>query len=45
MVTNPEGSTTNLVFDVDKYLDSDNSRTHAECTITNVPGAFQLLAT
>ncbi len=24
-VTNPDGSTTNLVFDVHKYLDSDNS--------------------
>lgn len=24
-VTNPDGSTTNLIFDVHKYLDSDNS--------------------
>lgn len=31
-VTNPDGSVTNLVFDVHKYLDSDNSGTHAECT-------------
>ena len=27
-VKNPDGSTTNLVFDVHKYLDSDNSGTH-----------------
>lgn len=24
-VTNPDGSVTNLIFDVHKYLDSDNS--------------------
>ena len=28
-VTNPDGSVTNLVFDVHKYLDSDNSGTNA----------------
>jgi endoglucanase len=28
-VKNPDGSTTNLIFDVHKYLDSDNSGTHA----------------
>jgi endoglucanase len=44
-VTNPDGSTTNLVFDVHKYLDSDNSGTHAECTTDNVSDAFQPLAT
>jgi hypothetical protein len=44
-VTNPDGSTTNLVFDVYKYLDSDNSGTHAECTTDNVATAFQPLAT
>lgn len=27
-VTNPDGSTTGLIFDVHKYLDSDNSGTH-----------------
>lgn len=43
-VTNPDGSTTNLVFDVHKYLDSDNSGTHAECTTDNV-AAFTTLAT
>ncbi|KAH8796676.1 glycoside hydrolase superfamily [Hyaloscypha finlandica] len=43
-VTNPGGSTTNLVFDVHKYLDSDNSGTHPECTKDNVADAFQPLA-
>ena len=28
-VTNPDGSFTNLIFDVHKYLDSDNSGTNA----------------
>lgn len=28
-VTNPDGSITNLVFDVHKYLDSDNSYVHS----------------
>ncbi|KAK5166633.1 uncharacterized protein LTR77_008177 [Saxophila tyrrhenica] len=41
-VTNPDGSTTNLIFDVHKYLDSDNSGTHAECTTNNV-AAFTTL--
>lgn len=41
-VTNPSGTTDNLVFDVHKYLDSDNSGTHAECTTNNV-AAFQAL--
>ena len=35
-VTNPDGSTTNLIFDVHKYLDSDNSGSHAECVANNV---------
>lgn len=34
-VKNPDGSITNLVFDVHKYLDSDNSGTHADC-VTDV---------
>jgi len=41
-VTNPNGSTDNLIFDVHKYLDSDNSGTHASCTSNNV-AAFQTL--
>jgi endoglucanase len=43
-VTNPDGSTTNLIFDVHKYLDSDNSGTHAECVKSNVD-IFTTLAT
>lgn len=44
-VKNPDGSTTGLVFDVHKYLDSDNSGTHTECTTDNIATAFQPLAT
>ncbi|KAK0625184.1 glycoside hydrolase superfamily [Bombardia bombarda] len=43
-ITNPDGSTDNLVLDVHKYLDVDNSGTHAEC-ITNNTGAFGEVAT
>jgi len=43
-VTNPDGTTDNLIFDVHKYLDSDNSGTHAECTTNNIDGAFAPLA-
>ncbi|KAF7716125.1 Endo-1,4-beta-D-glucanase [Penicillium ucsense] len=42
-VTNPDGSTTNLIFDVHKYLDSDNSGTHVEC-VTDNAAAFTNLA-
>lgn len=35
-VKNPDGSTANLIFDVHKYLDSDNSGTNAECATNNV---------
>jgi endoglucanase len=34
-VKNPDGSITGIYFDVHKYLDEDNSGTHAEC-VTNV---------
>lgn len=44
-VTNPDGSTKNIIFDVHKYLDSDNSGTHTECTTDNIQNAFQPLAT
>ncbi|KAL2071451.1 hypothetical protein VTL71DRAFT_12686 [Oculimacula yallundae] len=44
-VKNPDGSTTGLIFDVHKYLDSDNSGTHAECVMDNISNAFQPLAT
>jgi endoglucanase len=43
-VTNPDGTTTNLVFDIHKYLDSDNSGTHAECVTNNIDEAFSPLA-
>jgi len=43
-VKNPDGSTTNLIFDVHKYLDSDNSGTHTECVKDNVSTAFKPLA-
>ncbi|KAJ7921990.1 endoglucanase [Mycena leptocephala] len=39
-VKNPDGSTTNLIFDVHKYLDSDNSGTHADCTTNNIANAW-----
>jgi endoglucanase len=44
-VKNPDGSTTNLIFDVHKYLDSDNSGTHTECVTNNIDSAFAPLAT
>ncbi|KAI0263104.1 carbohydrate-binding module family 1 protein/Glycoside hydrolase family 5 protein [Gloeopeniophorella convolvens] len=43
-VTNPDGSITNLVFDVHKYLDSDNSGTHPTCTTDNIDIAWAPLA-
>ncbi|KAF5318448.1 hypothetical protein D9619_010684 [Psilocybe cf. subviscida] len=43
-VTNLDGSTTNLIFDVHKYLDSDNSGTHAECVTNNIDEAWGPLA-
>ncbi|KAF4625619.1 hypothetical protein G7Y89_g12550 [Cudoniella acicularis] len=44
-ITNPDNSTTNLIFDVHKYLDSDNSGTHTECVTDNIKDAFDPLAT
>ncbi|KAL1623754.1 Endoglucanase EG-II [Diplodia seriata] len=43
-VTNPDGSTDKLIFDVHKYSDSDNSGTHTECTTNNIDDAFSPLA-
>ncbi|KAF9737997.1 Endoglucanase EG-II [Paraphaeosphaeria minitans] len=43
-VTNPDGSNSNLIMDVHKYLDSDNSGTHTECVKDNISNAFQPLA-
>ncbi|ERS97418.1 glycoside hydrolase family 5 protein [Sporothrix schenckii 1099-18] len=44
-VKNPDGSVDGLIFDVHKYLDSDNSGTHTECVTDNISKAFQPLAT
>ncbi|KAF8161682.1 endoglucanase [Crassisporium funariophilum] len=35
-VTDPAGGKNKLIFDVHKYLDSDNSGTHPDCTTDNV---------
>ncbi|KAG9040373.1 Endoglucanase EG-II [Tulasnella sp. UAMH 9824] len=43
-VKNPDGSITKLAFDVHKYLDSDNSGTHVECSTDNVQSTFLPLA-
>ncbi|KAI0040360.1 glycoside hydrolase family 5 protein [Auriscalpium vulgare] len=43
-VTNPDGSITGLIFDVHKYLDSDNSGTHSDCVTNNIDNAWQPLA-
>lgn len=37
-VTNPDGTTDNLVMDLHQYLDINNSGTHKECTNDNVDG-------
>ncbi|KAJ8108916.1 hypothetical protein ONZ43_g6280 [Nemania bipapillata] len=42
-VTNPDGSTDNLLLDIHKYLDEDNSGTHATCTTNNID-AFTTIA-
>jgi len=43
-VVNLDGSTTNLIFDVHKYLDFDNSGTNPECTTNNIEEAWAPLA-
>ncbi|KAJ7512462.1 carbohydrate-binding module family 1 protein/Glycoside hydrolase family 5 protein [Mycena galericulata] len=43
-VVNPDGSFKNLIFDVHKYLDSDNSGTHSECVTNNIEDAWAPLA-
>lgn len=35
-VKNPNDSTTNLIFDVHQYLDSDFSGTHVDCTSNGI---------
>ncbi|TFY79534.1 hypothetical protein EWM64_g4481 [Hericium alpestre] len=44
-VVNPDGGIDNLVFDVHKYLDSDNSGTHPDCTTNNIDEAWAPLVT
>lgn len=44
-VTNLDGSTTNLIFDVHQYLDSDGSGTHTNCVTDHVADTFTPLAT
>lgn len=43
-ITNPDGSTTSLVFDIHKYFDQDGSGTNAECVSNWIDGAFAPLA-
>ncbi|CAJ2510269.1 Uu.00g061690.m01.CDS01 [Anthostomella pinea] len=42
-ITNPDGKTDGLLLDIHKYLDEDNSGTHAKCTTDNVD-AFTAVA-
>lgn len=42
-VTNPDGTTDNLLLDIHKYLDEDNSGTHTACTTNNID-AFTTVA-
>jgi endoglucanase len=44
-VVNLDGTTKNLIFDVHKYLDSDNSGTHADCVTNNIDSSWAPLAT
>ncbi|MCJ1387675.1 hypothetical protein MMC18_000518 [Xylographa bjoerkii] len=44
-VVNLDGSATNLVFDVHKYLDSDGSGTNADCVSNQIETSFSPLAT
>lgn len=44
-VANLDGSTDNLVFDVHKYLDFDNTGTHTSCDGSDIEVAFKPLAT
>ncbi|KAF1928537.1 glycoside hydrolase family 5 protein [Didymella exigua CBS 183.55] len=44
-VKDTDGTTSKLIFDVHRYLDSDNSGTHAECVTDHVSDTFTPLAT
>lgn len=37
-ITNPDGSTDNLIFDLHQYLDINNSGSHTTCTTNNIGG-------
>jgi endoglucanase len=41
-VVNLDGSTTNLIFDVHQYLDSDYTGTHSTCAYNGVSGLTTL---
>lgn len=43
-VRNPDGTSTNLIFDLHKYLDSDGSGSHAECVDDFITSAFEPVA-
>jgi endoglucanase len=43
-VTNPDHTTTNLMFDVHKYLDADGCGTSTECVDNYISTAFEPLA-
>ncbi|KAN0088056.1 glycoside hydrolase family 5 protein [Tylopilus felleus] len=43
-ITNPDGSYTNLIFDVHRYLDSDNSGTSDTCVSNSITDAWESLA-
>lgn len=43
-ITNPDGTTDNLILDLHKYLDDDNSGTHSACVTDNIADAFTLCA-
>lgn len=42
-VKNPDGTTTNLIYDVHKYYDGDGSGTNTECVSDHVSDSFQPL--
>ncbi|KAG2146314.1 glycoside hydrolase family 5 protein [Suillus clintonianus] len=44
-VRNPDGTFTNLIMDVHKYLDSDGSGTNTECVTNNIQNAWYPLTT
>lgn len=43
-ITNPNGTTDGLIFNVHKYLDSDGSGTNTDCVRNNIDDAFTPLA-